>query len=73
MATPVDAARMAREKIADGQASLACVVQTDGRDREVLVSYTQPMAARRVIQHYEAILEAISDEGDEKNEDGIST
>lgn len=58
---PTDAAKIGQEKIAAGEASASFVVQADGQEREVLVSYTRPEAAKKLIEHYEDLLDAIDD------------
>jgi hypothetical protein len=55
------AVAVVQEKIADGHASMGVVVEVDDHgDRRVKVSWTKPAAARKVIEHYEDILDYIS-------------
>lgn len=55
---PSEAAARGRALIAQGEASAAFVVRAAGDERTVVVSYTQPPAARKLIEHYEELMEA---------------
>lgn len=54
--TPKEAAEQLRCEIGSGNAAMGFVVRTDGDAKEILHSYTQPKAARKAIERYEALL-----------------
>lgn len=59
-ATPADAARVIKEKIAGGYASMGLVIKVDDAGRhEIMSSSIYPGPAKRIIGHYEDMLAAL--------------
>jgi len=59
--SPSQARKIGRARIDSGDATLSFVVEMSDRGKLVLGSYTLPPAARKVVDHYEALLEALED------------
>ena len=62
---PCDGAKQAvdigKSRMRSGDAVLVFVVAMDDDGKRVLTSYTQPPSARKIVEHYEALLEAIDE------------
>jgi hypothetical protein len=56
---PSEAARIARVRIATGEATTGFVVEFSAGKRTPLVNYTQPPSARKIIGHWEELRESV--------------
>lgn len=59
--TPDNAMSAGREKVEEGQASLAFVVRFADNEKTPLESYIYPTSARKIIRHWESVWEAIEE------------
>lgn len=69
--SPRDAGDHAKDKVAKGYATLACVFAYGGdEDADLMHTFTYPKNARIVINHY-LDMQALADEGPPPHEKGI--
>lgn len=63
-----EAAAVGQAKLDSGEASLVFVVAVDDEGKRVLVSFIRPPSARRIVEHYEQLLDALEGGGNREKD-----